>query len=171
MLTPGPTARLRVAISAAPWVPVDQVRIIVNGLEVRRLTDLASPPDPFGTTGLARLTAEVSLAELLVGVAAGKDAWIVVEAGTSLPLAADLGGPRGKDGIPDTGDNNGDGVVDRRDVTSSDGYGPLLVPAAPAASSPLHTFYHVVGGYPFAFTNPFLLDRNGNGTFDRIGVR
>lgn len=171
LLTPSTTARLRIAITAAPWVPIDQVRIIVNSVEAKRLTNVTSPADPFGTTGLARLTAEVPLAELLTGVASGKDAWIVVEAGTSLPLAADLGGAKGKDGIPDTGDNNGDGVVDQRDVTSSAGYGPLLVPAAPDPSSPLYTFYHVVGGYPFAFTNPFLLDRNGNGRFDRIGVR
>ena len=169
-LTPSSSARLRVAITAAPWVPVDQVRIIVNGIEVKRLTELVAPADPFGTLGLPRLTAELPLAGLLANVPAGSDAWIVVEAGAALPLAADLGGARGKDGIPDTGDNNGDGVVDQRDAENSEGYGPLLVPPPPDPSSPLYTFFHVTGGYPFAFTNPFLLDRNGNGAFDRIGV-
>ena len=27
------------------------------------------------------------------------------------------------------------------------------------------------GGYPLAFTNPFLLDRDGNGSFDGPGLR
>jgi hypothetical protein len=28
----------------------------------------------------------------------------------------------------------------------------------------------VTGGYPMSFTNPFILDRNGNGRFDAPGV-
>ncbi len=174
LLAPSASARLRISVSAAPWVPVDELRIFVNAVEVKHLgaSSFTTPVDPFGTVGLARLTTELPLAELLVGVPAGVDAWIVIETGTALPLSADLGGglDNEKDGIPDTGDNNGDGVVDARDVTSTKGYGPLAVPPAPVASAPLFHFYQVTNGYPFAFTNPFLLDRNGNGRFDRIGV-
>jgi hypothetical protein len=174
LLNPGANARLRVAVAAAPWVPIDELRIFVNAVEVKHLgTDAFShPTDPFGSGGLSRLTVEVSLAELLANVPAGVDAWIVVETGTALPIAADLGGGLNneKDGIVDTGDNNGDGVVDTRDITGDKPYGPLNVPPPPPASSPLYHFYQVTSGYPFAFTNPFLLDRNGNGHFDHIGV-
>ncbi len=94
--------------------------------------------------------------------------------GRRLPLAADFGGPGADapDGIPDTGDNNGDGVVDRDDIAKDSTYGPLKTPAPPSSEAdPLFHFAQVVtGGYPMAFTNPFLLDRNGNGHFDAPGV-
>jgi hypothetical protein len=175
VLQPGPTARLHLVVSAAPWVPVDEVRIIVNGGEALHLgSDQITPAgDPFGTAGVVRLTKDIPLASLLAAVPSGVDAWIVVEAGTALPLAGDLGGGLHgeRDGVPDTTDNNGDGVVDQRDVAAGKTIGPLALPPAPPMTSPLFHFYQVTGGYPFAYTNPFVIDRNGNGTFDRIGVR
>ncbi len=57
-----------------------------------------------------RYEGELALAELLPND--GKDAWIVVEAGRPLEPNGDLD----CNGIPDTGDNNGDGVIDWRDV-------------------------------------------------------
>jgi hypothetical protein len=166
---------LRIVVSAAPWVPVDEVRVIVNGTERTKLSggDLSQAPDPFGSAGLVRLTKEIPLSTLLDPVPSGIDAWIVVEAGTALPLAADLGGGLHgeRDGIPDTTDNNGDGVVDERDIAPDKKIGPLALPAAPVEGSPLYHFYQVTNGYPFAYTNPFLIDRNGNGSFDRIGVQ
>ena len=60
--------------------------------------------------------------------------------------------------------------MDARDIELGKDYGPLKIPAEPAMGSPLYHFFQVVGGYPMSFTNPFLLDRNGNGKFDRIGV-
>ena len=45
----------------------------------------------------------------------------------------------------------------------------MSCPEAPPTSEadPLYHFSQVVtAGYPMAFTNPFLLDRNNNGRFD-----
>ncbi|PTL78233.1 CehA/McbA family metallohydrolase [Vitiosangium sp. GDMCC 1.1324] len=174
-LVPKADAKLHLKVSAAPWVPVDEVRIIVNGRVVKTLegSALSHPADPFSTdgSGLMRYEGDLALADLLDRTG---DAWLVVEAGTRLPPAADFGGPAGNgpDGIPDTGDNNGDGVVDRNDIEKDSDYGPMRTPAPPTSEAdPLFHFSQVVtGGYPMAFTNPFLLDRNGNGHFDAPGV-
>jgi hypothetical protein len=171
---PPEQARLFIRVSAAPWVPVDEVRVVVNGQVVLTIgsADLATPGDPFGIGGLLRLERELPLAPLLEGV--GGDAWLVVEAGAALPLARDFGGglDGGPDGVPDTGDNNGDGVVDERDIAPGEDFGPLRRPPTP--TDPEHPSFHfsrvVFDGYPFAFTNPFVLDRNGNGRFDAPGV-
>ena len=150
-----------VRVSAAPWIPVREVRIVVNGGVARRIELAESRPRP-----LERLRASLPLDELLP--AGTRDAWLLVEAGEPLPLAADLDG----DGIPDTGDNDGDGVVDRRDVAPGDDVGPLGIPPAPAdAADPGFEFAAVsAGGLPQAFTNPFLLDRDGDGRFEGPGL-
>jgi hypothetical protein len=173
-LAPAANALLRLKVSAAPWVPVDEVRIVVNGAVVKtldvRATNSTNPFDT-GTTGLVRYEGTLALSELVTG---SGDAWLVVEAGRRLPPVADFGGlgADAPDGIPDTGDNNGDGVVDTRDIAQGSKYGPLRTPPPPSSEAdPLFHFAQVVtGGYPMAFTNPFLLDRNGNGRFDAPGV-
>ena len=170
--TPEAGATLDIAIAAAPWVPVDEVRIVVNGDLVRTLTDelTAQPADAFGVDGLERLAVSLPLDELLP---AGQDAWLVVEAGTALEPNADLD----CNGIPDTGDNNGDGVIDWRDVEDFadleedpggecyEESGPLTEPAPPEGrDGPMYLFRAVVpDGYPCAFTNPLLIDRDGDG--------
>jgi hypothetical protein len=166
-IRPGANARLRIVVSAAPWVAVEEVRVIVNGQVVRTIA--ANPqPDPFGTTGLLRVDATVPLADVLTG---SGDAWIVIEAGHKLPLAGDLGGglTDGPDGVPDTTDNNGDGVVDQADVAEGSDYGPLKGAPEPPRDDPRWHFFQLNGGHPLAFTNPFLIDRNGNGRFDGAG--
>jgi hypothetical protein len=137
---------------------------------VKRVTGAAlrHPSDAFGAgeEGLLRYDEGTPLSELSIG---SSDAWLIIEAGSALPLAADLGGPDGHpDGIPDTSDNNGDGRVDASDVTSEhETFGPLANPPAPPEGHPQFHFSQVVtGGYPMAFTNPFVLDMNGNGRFD-----
>ncbi|MCY1076955.1 CehA/McbA family metallohydrolase [Archangium lansingense] len=176
-LSPPADAKLHIRVSAAPWVPVEEVRIVVNGTVVKTIgsTELSHPTDPLGPEGVAELVRydnSLALSELLTGVSG--DAWLVVEAGARLPLAADFGGPGGDkpDGIPDTSDNNGDGKVDRADIAEGSNYGPLRTPTPPTseASSQFHFSQVVTGGYPMSFTNPFLLDRNGNGRFDAPGV-
>lgn len=174
---PPKDAQLHVKISAAPWVPVQEVRFIVNGKVVKTLSGdaLAAPADPFGTDGLLRFEGDIPLSELLSGVSG--DAWLVIEAGDPLPPFADLGGALGSgtgceaqipDGIPDTGDNNGDGRVDCADVAAGEDIGPLNMPQAPAdESDPNFHFARVVpNGRPFAFINPFVMDLDGNGRFD-----
>jgi hypothetical protein len=161
-----PAAVLRIVVRAAPWVPVDEVRVVVNGAVALTIDDLPAVADPFGSDGLDRLDVELPLADLLV---AGEDAWVVIEAGHALVEQADLD----CDGVPDTGDNNGDGVFDWQDVaelTEDPGedcfttVGPLGEPPEPERDSPDWVFRTVTpNGYPAAFTNPFLVDVTGDG--------
>lgn len=186
-LTPAADAMLSLRVVAAPWVPVTEVRVMVNGELARTLSaELTQPTDPFATTSVVRFEGSLALAEL--GVAPGADAWIVVEVGEPLPLVADLD----CDGIPDTGDNDGNGVADWRDVDRNDDdvvdaedtQGILMVPACDASATigPMmrtprgprdgarYPFAVVTpGGYSYAFTNPFLIDWAGDG-FDAPGI-
>ena len=180
-------ATLSVTVRAAPWVPIEEVRVIVNG-EVAKTyaAELAVPADPFGVDGLDRLAVTIPLSDILP---ASGDAWIVIEAGAVLADNADLD----CDGVPDTGDNDGDGTIDAGDVdTDGDGVvtaddaaappiaddegcldtsGPLAEPPAPARGTPAWLFERVTPpwGYPMSFTNPFLVDRDADGAF--TGVR
>lgn len=171
-LTPGPGSRVRVTVTAAPWVPVDEVRFVVNGQVVKTVGNLPVPADPFGEDGLQRYSGTVELSELLQSVTT--DAWLVVEAGRTLLSASDLGGGLNnvKDGIPDTTDNNGDGVIDSADIAKGQSVGPLNNPPAPGPNDAAFHYAQITdNGYPYAYTNPFLFDRNGNGTFDAPGVK
>ncbi len=164
------TASLNIHVTAAPWVPVSEIRVIVNGQTQQIVKGLNNVTDPFGSTDLDRGTVQLRLSDVLAGISG--DAWIVVEAGTPLPLAADLGGGMtgGKDGIPDTTDNNGDGVVDQADVEAGAKIGPFKHPAEPPADNPLFHFFTITQGHPCAFTNPFVLDWNHDGVFTPPGV-
>jgi hypothetical protein len=168
-IRPAAGAALRVKVSAAPWVPVREVRVVVNGRVAWSGVPPVQPADPFGASGLVRLERAFPLADLLVAAGAGsRDAWVVVEAGEPLPPSADLDG----DGVPDTGDNDRNGVVDGRDVEPGEDVGPLAPPPRPADfSDPAFHFAAVSrDGLPQAFTNPFLLDRDGDGRFTGPGV-
>ena len=183
---PAAGAMLRLRVTAAPWVPVDEVRIVVNGEVARTLSaELLRPGDPFGVEGLVRFEGEIALAEL--GIDGTRDAWIVVEAGEALPIAGDID----CDGIVDTGDNDGNGVVDWRDVDRNDDdvvdaadsaglsapacevgeeIGPMAATPRGARESARWGFGAVTpGGYAFSFTNPLMLDFAGDG-FDAPGV-
>ena len=166
--TPG-SGPLHVEVSAAPWVPVDEVRVLVNGAVAWSRTRLPAPPDPLAGPGVALQRLSVDLAWDALLPATG-DAWIVVEAGHALEPNADLD----CDGVPDTGDNNGDGRIDAWDVDGDvsdpeapclDAVGPLAEPELPTdRDAPGFAFAAVVpGGAPMAFTNPLLLDRDGDG--------
>ncbi len=185
---------LTVRVQAAPWVPVDEVRVFVNGALAMRITDgITAPGDPYGTTGLLRLEREIALDDILPRL--DEDAWVVVEAGRALPPVADLD----CDGVPDTIDNNGDGVVDWTDVDRNDdgrvddddldingdgtlddgdtpescagGTGPIAVRDLPLRGEPGHPFVAVTpGGYPLAFTNPLILDLDGDPGFSAPGL-
>ncbi|MBI4818128.1 MAG: PHP domain-containing protein [Deltaproteobacteria bacterium] len=164
---PDPNAQLSITVSAAPWVPIDEVRVIVNGSVARLLTsELTHPVDPLGREGLVRYSGSIPLSSILPSAG---DAWIVVEAGSAIPMAGDLD----CDGIPDTGDNDGNAVVDWRDADDNDDEpdpcegdtGPLATAPHPRdAGDPLSKFQAVTPrSYPFGFTNPFIIDRNGDG--------
>ncbi len=147
---------LAVEVRAAPWIPVTEIRIVVNGQIVHTVSGaaIAVPADPFGATGIVRFTGSFPLADLLGP--SGRDAWIVVEAGLPLPEAFDLD----FDGIVDVLDANGDGVADASDAAEPE---PELLP--PPADTEPRFHLHVVSpnSYPAAFTNPFLLDVDGGG--------
>ena len=170
LFEPGDAPVLDILIHRAPWVPVDEVRIIVNGEVVQTITDgLVSSVDESDPDAPDAIMLQVDLTPHLPS---GGDAWVVVEAGAALPASADLN----CDGIPDTGDTNGDGTIDWRDVADLeeepegdclDTVGPLREPDPPARGDPGYAFYSVVpGGYPLAFTNPWVLDLDGDGTFE-----
>jgi len=172
---PAPDAVLTVRVTAPPWVPVAEVRVIVDGVVAHTWTEeLSHPADPFGTEGTLRLETTIPIADVAPG---SGDAWIVVEAGAPLEPNADLD----CDGWPDTGDNNRDGTIDWQDVdgleedpgdaTCLETTGPLTDPLLPDDRDDPRFIYNTVAprGFPGAFTNPFVLDRNGGG-FQGSGV-
>lgn len=149
-VTPSIGARFEVTVRAAPWVPVNELRVIVNGRIVKTVPAamFSTPPDPFGTEGILRFTGSFTLAEL--GITAMRDVWVVIEAGQALPATAD----EDNDGLPDHADFNGDGNVTE------------LVPARPAESDPRFHAHAIIPGYwSFAYTNPWILNMNG-GTWE-----
>jgi len=168
-------AVVKVKVSAAPWVPVKEVRFVVNGEVVKVVPANPAAADPFGSAELVRYEGSVPLSELVSGVSG--DAWLTIEAGHPLQLVGDLGGglPEGDtsppDGIPDTTDNNSDGKVDTADVDKGAKYGPLKSLAPFPQTDPTFHFNRLTDGYPFAFTNPFVLDRDGVPGFKAPGVK
>jgi hypothetical protein len=168
---PADGGKLKVKVTTAPWAPVPELRFIVNGKVAKTITGLPQPADPFGTSVHVAYDDSVDLSELLTGITG--DAWIVVETSKPLPKVGDLGGglDNAKDGMPDTSDNNGDGEVTAADVAEGEDFGPIKNPPFPAETDPDFHFANVAdNGFPFAFTNPFLLDRDGNGKFDAPGA-
>ncbi len=158
---PGDGAIIDVAITAMPFVPVAELRFVVNGTVVRTLpvplADGASPTGP-----ARRHTASIALDELLTGAVG--DAWLVVEAGLPLPITADLD----DDGLPDVADNNGDGRADAADLPSGEDRDDddlrFPNPTRPANDDPRFSLETLAPGtWPYAFTNPFVIDRNGDG--------
>ena len=160
-LSPGDL--LEIEVRAPPWIPVTEVRVLSSaapdGRVVASADELDHPADPLGTAGVVRWTGSIPLAELVAG--AGDD-WIAIEAGLPLPAVADLD----DDGVPDTTDNDGDGVIDERDIEDpDDDGGPLRQPADPLdRSDPRGPMTRVVpGAWPLGFTGPLLIDRDGGG--------
>ncbi len=167
---PDTSGALSIVVRAAPWIPVEEVRVVVNGRVVRTLRDeLAHPASEDDLDGLDRLNMTLPLADLLPD---SGDAWIVVEAGAPLVDSADLD----CNGWPDTSDNNGDGHIDWTDVDALTDkpsvecltdVGPLTAPPLPKRGELGYAYSVVVpGGAPMSYTNPLVLDLNGDGKFE-----
>jgi hypothetical protein len=143
----GHTVQLNIRVQAAPWIAVDEIRVIVNGILQRRLTErdgLASKPvDPYGSTGALRY-------DNTIAIDITKDSFIVVEAGAALPLAKDLD----HDGVIDTWDANNDGTVDDSDAAAG---GLPMIPTDPILEA------LVPGLLPWGFTNPIFVDTDEQG--------
>ena len=153
---PQPGDVVDITVKAAPWIPVEEVRVVTSQGTKVIATGLPRPADPFGTTGLVRYQAQIPVAQLVT-----KDDFLIVEAGLHYPLAADLD----NDGIDDTTDNNGDGVVDKDDVEAGEDAGPIQPPPDPEdRNDPLYLLTRVVPhAWPEGFANPLFIDLDGNG--------
>jgi hypothetical protein len=149
-VAPPAGATLVVDVAAAPWIPVTEVRFFVNGALVESVDVSASFAglDHFGgDVGRAHLTR--AIADLVRG--ARGDAWIVVEAGLHQDLP------------PDDEDGASDGLPDLPDAD---------LPTRPkSAADPRFDLEAIAPGiWPAAFTNPFLLDLNGDHKWDAPGL-
>lgn len=160
-LRPAADAELSIEVRGAPWIPIEQVRVIVNGEQVWRADGnaLVHPADPFGIDDTLRFSGTVPLGELLADV--DGDAWIVIEAGYPLVESKDLD----DDGQVDTTDNDGDGTIDADDRRGEFEDEPYREPARPRDDDDPRFHVDVIapGTWPIAFTNPFLIDRDGDG--------
>ncbi|HVR63436.1 MAG TPA: CehA/McbA family metallohydrolase [Polyangia bacterium] len=138
---PGDDSQLRIEISAAPWIPVTQVRVFVNGRMVKTVDVSGSFAglDHFGAV-FGRTPVTLPVADLLAGVSG--DAWMVVEAGMDQDIP------------PDDEDGISDGLPDLPEAD---------VPTRPrTVTDPRFDLQAVAPGvWPAAFTNPFLLNRDG----------
>ena len=128
-------AKLNITVSAAPWIPVTEIRVIVNGAVVYTVPspEQFKDADHLGTQVLSR-TQSIPLSSLIGEPKS--DAWLIVEAGLMLGNPVDVDG----DGLPDLSD---DDTIRLGDPALAD--------------------YHAVapGAWPVAFTNPFLLELDG----------
>jgi hypothetical protein len=135
-LTPNMT--LNIVVSGAPWIPVEEVRVIVNGSvkqhRMSQLTALANV-DHFGTQPW-RITIDPISVNQLVQNSEGSDSWLVVEVGM-----------KEEDEVPDRDD---DGLPDLEEEN-----------AAPKILEEMRAI--VPGAWPVAFSNPFLIDVKGDG--------
>ncbi len=161
-LTPEAGAKFTVTVKAAPWIPVQELRVMVNGeVAVTVPMSLMAVADPFGTDGVIRYQGEIPVSDLL-----SQDGFVYFEAGLPLPESADLepkdedGAPVG-DGVPDTLDFNGDGVIGEADEEVEDKRFPLA--RATEDDPRFHLDVVTPGTWPLSFTNPFLIDFAGNG--------
>lgn len=151
---------LEIEVRAAPWIPVTEIRLVTSsGARVLASGDeLTHPASPLAAGPVVRYRATVPLDQIV----SGRDDWFIIEAGLPLFQAADLD----DDGVPDTTDNNGDGVIDAADIADpEDDSGPLASPADPSdRADPRYYMTRVVpGGWPYSFTNPFFVDLAGDG--------
>ena len=155
---PAPGDVLEINVFAAPWVPVEEIRLITSRGQqiVARVPMILRVNDPFSNAGTRRYQTFLPIRELV-----DRDDFIVVEAGMPLLRTADLD----DDGVPDTTDNNGDGVVDEDDVEDGEDTGPLQAPPDPEVTTdPRWAITRIIpGAYPQAITNPLLIDLDGDG--------
>jgi hypothetical protein len=133
--TPALGARLRLAVAAAPWVPVEELRIYVNGALARVIPVDVRVEDAFAELPLSFLT-DLALEEL---AAESGDYWLVVEAGASLPAFG-----VGEEGLPVLTQPSGDERL-------------------PESHAAFHLQAVAPKTLPLAFTNPFFVDVNGDG--------
>ena len=147
--------QITVSVAAAPWIPLREIRVFVNGT-LKVADDLSNIPsivdvDPFGSVPATMPPRSYKLSDLVPAPAAGenpRDVWVVVEVGMVQDTPPDMD----DDGLPDLPE--------------------LELPGRPASTSDPRFHYQAIvpGGWPVAFTNPFLLDLDGNGGWQDAGT-
>ena len=167
VVAPKPGAVLDIWVQAAPWIPFTEVRVFVNGHLVRvtepfkppldpyvLTSDTFDPTDYFGTA-LRKAHVQIPLSVLTASVASG-DAWLIVEAGYPAWTGETLD-------APDPPDSDGDGLPDLDDAD--------IPTRPPSAADPSFDLAAIAPGVsPTAFSNPFLLDLNGDGVWQAPGL-
>lgn len=156
---PASGGALRIEVRAAPWIGIEEVRVIVNGALVRTITQgVTTAADPFGNEAVTLYRGSLPLDELLANVTG--DAWIVVEAGYPLWPAGDVN----DDGLVETTDNNADGIIDGHDQDGLEEEDYYAEPPVPTEGDPrFHLHIVAPGTWPTSFANPLLTDRAGDG--------
>jgi len=136
-ITVSDAAQLNITVSAAPWIPVTEFRVIVNGAIVKTIENPAefANLDHLGAQS-AKATRSFPLASLLEKV--NGDAWLIVEAGSALDAAHAVDA----EGLPILSDKDLQALSD----ASLDDYHAI-----------------VPGAWPMAFSNPFFLNLDGGG--------
>jgi hypothetical protein len=149
---PAPSATLTVAVTAAPWIPITEIRVFVNGVQ-KKTVDVSKSfagRNPFGLQP-TRVRVAIPLEPLLP---TSGDAWVVVEAGLH------------QDMPPDDEDGVSDGLPDLPDAEL-----PTRPPNAAEPGLERFDLEAVAPGvWPAAFTNPFLLDRDRDGAWKAPGL-
>ena len=74
---------LNVALTKTPWMPVDEIRVVVNGVVVQTLAN------PIATFTQSTTDPRVWTGTFTVALAPGKDAFVIVEAGVPLETRGD----------------------------------------------------------------------------------
>jgi hypothetical protein len=134
------TATIAISVTAAPWIPVTEARVFVNGKLVRSFDLSESFTDAITLNRFGTQPGQGSVTSLLAPLLPTKgDAWLVVEAGLHQETPPDTDG----DGLPDLPDAG--------------------VPERPASvDDPRFDLQAVAPGvWPTAFSNPFLLNLDG----------
>jgi hypothetical protein len=150
---PAQKATLTVAVAAAPWIPVTEVRVFVNG-ELKKVFDVSKTFAGRFAFGPIVRQARVTVPLEPPLVPATGDVWIVVEAGLH------------QDTPPDDEDGVSDGLPDLPEAE---------LPHRPAMGDLDFERFDLEaiapGVWPVAFTNPFLLDRDGRAGWTAPGLR
>ncbi len=147
------SVELSLRVAAAPWFPVEEVRVRIGGVVVATLdgADLVTPTDPYGAADVVRYEGVVDLSAFPVTV----DSFITVDAGLRMGAVADLDG----DGIVDATDNDGDGDIDEDDLPGGVDIGEVPMPLGVITP----------GGRPLGFMNPIFIDADGDGAYTGSG--
>src|SRR6185503_10321378 len=97
-------ATLSIEVRAAPWIPVEEIRIFVNGKQVMTIPvwEDFRGADHLASRILRSTPAPIPLSELLGDA---RDAWLVVEAGMKQETPDDMD----YDGLPDLPESDGVG--------------------------------------------------------------